>query len=349
MSHYHHLSIEEREKLLILHTKGSSLREIANEMGRSVSTVSRELKRNSACKQGYSAVVAEKKYRDRRRKCRRHKLLSNVKLQGLIKRLFLEQQWSPEQIANRLAHENSTLRISYSMIYRAIYAGMFDTFEQRRSEGNQGAIRKPRHRGKTRRRKGTLETRGKIVISHRIQERPKEADERQVIGHWEADTVAGKTGSACLVTITDRCSRFLLASRSSKKYSDLVADQMIALLSALPKEKRRTITPDRGKEFSKHALVTESLKLPFSFPDPHAPWQRGTNENTNGLIREYLPKSFDMAVSSDDDTASFVDKLNRRPRKCLDWKTPFEVFLIFCCTSLDNSRHKKISPAYLAG
>lgn len=326
MSHYHHLSIAERETLLVLHTKGANLRAISKEMGRSVSTVSRELKRNAPSKQGYSAVAAEKKYHERRRKCRRHKLLSNVELHGLIKRLFLEQQWSPEQIASRLSHENSAFCISYSTIYRAIYAGMFDTDEQRRSKGNRGAIRNLRHRGKTRRRKGTEETRGKIVISNRIQERPREADERQIIGHWEADTVAGKTGSACLVTITDRCSRYLLAGRVTKKYSALVADQMIALLSVLPKGKRRTITPDRGKEFSKHTLVTESLKLPFYFPDPHAPWQRGTNENTNGLIREYFPKSFDMAVSSEDDIASFVDKLNRRPRKCLGWKTPLEVF-----------------------
>lgn len=324
MSHYHHLSIAERETLLVLHTKGANLRAISKEMGRAVSTVSRELKRNSPSKEEYSAVSAEKKYRERRKKCRRHKLLSNVELQGLIKRLFLEQQWSPEQIANRLAHENSAVCISYSTIYRAIYAGMLDS--RQLSHGNRGAIRKLRHRGKTRRRKDTLETRGKIVISNRIQERPKEADERQIIGHWEADTVAGKTGSACLVTIADRCSRYLLAGKVTKKYAALVADQMIELLAALPKKKRRTITPDRGKEFSKHALVTESLNLPFYFPDPHAPWQRGTNENTNGLMREYLPKSFDIAGSSEDDIASFVDKLNRRPRKCLGWKTPFEVF-----------------------
>jgi IS30 family transposase len=242
-------------------------------------------------------------------------------------RLFLELQWSPEQIANRLDHENSAFRISYSTIYRAIYSGLFDTAEQKRSTGNRGAIRKLRHRGKKRRRKGTVENRGKIVISNRIQERPKEAHNRQVIGHWEADIVAGKVSSACLVTITDRCSRYLLAGRVAKRYSTLVAEEMISLLSVLPKKKRKTITPDRGKEFSKHVLVTKALKgLPFYFPDPYAPWQRGTNENTNGLIREYLPKSFDIALCSDHDIVAFVDKLNKRPRKCLGWKTPHEVF-----------------------
>lgn len=327
MSHYHHLSIEEREKILLLHEKKKSLREIAQEIARSASTVSRELNRNRQEKQKYSAVAAQKKYEKRRQKCRRKKLFAQEELKQLVERLFLEKQWSPEQIANRLTHENNPFRVSYATIYRGIYAGIFDTPEQRRSQGNRGAKRKLRHRGKPRRRKGTVETRGKIVISNRIQERPKEAEDRGVIGHWEADTVAGKMGSACLVTITDRCSRYLLAEKVAKKDSTLVADKMIALLSTLPKKKRKTITPDRGKEFAKHGLVTESLdNMPFYFPDPHAPWQRGTNENTNGLLREYMPKSIDMALSSDEVIADFVTNLNLRPRKCLGWFSPFEVF-----------------------
>jgi IS30 family transposase len=327
MSHYHHLSIEEREKILLLHAKKKSKREIAQAIERSVSTVSRELTRNSQIKQGYSAAAAQKEYEKRRQKCRRKKLLGDKELKQLVENLFLQKQWSPEQIANRLIHENNPFRISYATIYRGIYAGLFDTPEQKRSQGNRGAKRSLRHRGKPRRCKGTVETRGKIVISNRIQERPKEAEDRQVIGHWEADTVAGKMGSACLVTITDRCSRYLLAEKVAKKDSVLVADKMIALLSTLPKEKRKTVTPDRGKEFAKHALVTESLDhMPFYFPDPHAPWQRGTNENTNGLLREYLPKSVDMALFSNEVIADFVCNLNLRPRKCLGWLSPFEVF-----------------------
>ena len=327
MSHYHHLSIDEREKLLVLRTEKKSLRAIAEELGRNVSTISRELKRNTQSKSLYSAVNAERKYHNRRKKCKRCKLLENAELYRLVHRLFLEQQWSPEQIANRLAHENSPYQISYNTIYRAIYAGMFDTVEQRRSEGNRGAIRKLRHRGKTRRKKGTVERRGKIVISNRIQERPLEADAREVIGHWEADTVAGKERAACLVTITDRCSRYLLAGKIAKKYSEPLAEKMIDLFSCLPKNRLKSITPDRGKEFAKHSLVTKTLDgVQFYFPDPHAPWQRGTNENTNGLLREYFPKSFDVTNYTDDDVKCFVDKLNKRPRKCLGWKSPFEVF-----------------------
>ena len=324
MCHYHHLSMNEREKILILYTEKKSLHAISKAIGRSVSTVSRKLKRNDSQNQAYSAIEAQKEYQKRRKRCRRPRLLSNIKLKDIVVHLFLKYQWPPEQIANRLVYEESAFRISYSTIYRAIYGGMLDAGQL--SHGNRGVIRKLRHRGKTRRRKGSVETRGKIVISNRIQERPKETDDRQVIGHWEADTVAGKTSSACLVTITDRCSRYLLAGKVAKRYSALVADKMIALLSTLPKRKRRTITPDRGKEFSNHTQVTETLNLPFYFPDPHAPWQRGTNENTNGLLREYLPKSFDIALSSEEDIAEFIQKLNHRPRKCLAWKTPYEVF-----------------------
>jgi len=316
--------MEEREWILILHTEKRSVRNISNKLGRSPSTIARELNRNTA-KRGYSALEAERKYYLRRKKCRRHKLLENHALKSKVLELFLEQQWSPEEISSRLEYEKSPYHISYSTIYRAIYAGMLDT--EKLSRGNRGVIRKLRHRGKTRHHKGKIETRGKIAISNRIHERPIEAEGRQVIGHWEADTVAGKTGSACLVTIADRCSRYLLAGKTAKKNSQLVAEKMISLFSNLPCNYLKSITPDRGKEFGKHSLVTTSLgNVQFYFSDPYSPWQRGTNENTNGLIREYLPKSFDIALCSDADIARFVDKLNKRPRKCLDWKTPYEVF-----------------------
>ena len=326
MSHYQHLTIEEREKILVLYTKNESLRSIAREIGRNVSTVSRELRRNTQGKKGYSAVEAQNKYRRRRKKCRRHKLLENPLLWETVNHLFLELQWSPEQIANRFVLEKRPFSIIYSTIYRAIYAGLFDTPAQRKSHGCRGAARKLRHRGKTRLGKGSIEKRGKMKVDFTIHERPLEADNREVVGHWEGDTVLGKTGSACLVTLADRRSRFLLAGKVANKDSLLVAEEIIALLRTVPRYKRKTITPDRGKEFSKYNLVTDLLQVPFYFSDPHAPWQRGTNENTNGLIREYLPKSFDIALCSDEELASYVEKLNTRPRKCLGWKTPYEVF-----------------------
>lgn len=325
MSHYQHLSIEEREKLLVMHTKGYSLRQIAQELNRSVSSISRELKRNSGHGEKYSAVNAQENYLRRRKNCRRPKLLEDVGLRDTVMRLFLEQQWSPEQIAKRLAYEQSPYRISYNTIYRGIYAGMLDL--KKRSSGSRGAEKKLRHRGKRRHKKGVVDKRGKVVISNRIDDRPAEAEEREVIGHWEADTVAGKLGSACLVTYTDRCSRYLLAGKIPRKQAKALEERTVALYAAIDQQKIKSITPDRGREFTNHAAITSALGgVEFYFADPHAPWQRGTNENTNGLLREYLPKSFDIALCSDDEIAAYVDKLNKRPRKCLGWKSPFEVF-----------------------
>lgn len=324
MSHLGHLTMQERERILILRVQGKGPTAIGKAIGRCKSVISRELVRNRV-NESNSAVSAQKRYQRCREKSKRPKLLENLEIKETVLRLILMQQWTPEQISNRLAHENSAFSISYNTIYRAIYAGMLDT--KKRSRNGRGAEKMLRHRGKTRRKKGTVETRGKIVISNPIEARPQEAAQRKAIGHWEADTMAGKMGSACLVTITDRASRFLLAAKVVKKLAGLVNDKMIALLGSLPKHKRRSITPDRGKEFAKHSLVTSALDgLPFYFPDPHAPWQRGTNENTNGLLREYLPKRQDMAPLSDDEVLAFVDKIYHRPRKCLGWKSPQEVF-----------------------
>ena len=324
MSHYTHLSTKERESLLFMLGEGKRIREIARVLNRSASTISRELKRNRT-ENEYSPSKADKKYQIRRKRCCPKKILSEPTSRSIVRRLFLEEQWSPEQIANRLKKENSSVHVSYSTIYRAIYARMLD--EKRLSHGNRGIIRKLRHHGKTRHKKGTEETRGKLKISNPIEARPEAANSRSELGHWEADTVLGKTGSSCMITLTDRKSRFLLLKKISKKNSVLVRDGIIELLQQLPSDKTASVTPDRGKEFSRHSEITEAMDgLPFYFPKPHAPWQRGTNENTNGLIREYCPKSVDLETFDDSYFSTFTAKLNRRPRKCLDWKSPYEVF-----------------------
>lgn len=210
-------------------------------------------------------------------------------------------------------------------IYRAIYDGTFEIAPL--SKGNRGLIRSLRHRGKTRHTKNHTETRGKIRITNSIHDRPETSGKRSEIGHWEADTVAGKIGGACLVTLTDRKSRFLIAGKAQKKNSIYVFEKMTELFNTVDRELVKTITPDRGKEFAKHFDVTESLGgVPFYFPDPHAPWQRGTNENTNRLIREYLPKTKEMDIVEDTTIYRMVEKLNSRPRKFLGGKTPYEVF-----------------------
>ena len=172
---YKHLSITERELIAIYRAEGKSICQIAKSLGRNKSTISRELARN---KGEYLPSKAQAHYKRRRKKCRPHKLLENPELFALVKKLFLNKHWSPEQIANRLKLENYPIQISYKTIYRAIYAGMFDTPEQKRSEGNRGARRKLRHRGKPRRPKGYVSNRGKIPISHELSARPVAANER---------------------------------------------------------------------------------------------------------------------------------------------------------------------------
>jgi len=325
MSHYTHLSIEERESLLLGIGEGKSIRKIAKELRRSPSTISRELKRNCKKRESYSPGKATKNYSKRRKNCCRQRILKNALAKELIQNLLLEQQWSPEQIDNRLKLEKNEIQVSYSTIYRSIYLG--DLEKEKLSHGQRGVVRKLRHRGKTRHKKGNEERRGKIVISYPIEERPEGAQNRTELGHWEADTVAGKTGSSCMVTLTDRKSRFLLGKRVSRKAAAEVEEGMIALLITLPRELRRSVTPDRGKEFNNHPRISDALgAMPFYFPKPHAPWERGTNENTNGLIREYCPKSVDMNSFDASYFDEFIDKMNHRPRKCLGWKSPAEVF-----------------------
>ena len=325
MSHYTHLTTEERESLLFGIGEGKSIRKIARELHRYPSTLSRELKRNCESKEDYSPSKASMNYRERRKKCCRSRILKDTTAKALVQRLFLGQQWSPEQIANRLKLEQNEIQVSCSTIYRSIYLGDLETGKL--SHGQRGVARKLRHRGKTRHKQGNEERRGKIAVSHAIEERPDGAQRRTELGHWEADTVAGKSGSSCMITLADRKSRFLLGKRVSRKSAAEVEEDMIALLITLPPELHRSVTPDRGKEFANHQRISAALgDLPFYFPRPHAPWERGTNENTNGLIREYCPKSVDMDSFSASYFDDFITRMNLRPRKCLGWKSPTEVF-----------------------
>lgn len=242
---------------------------------------------------------------------------------SFVRRAFLEWQWSPQQIAEHLRLEHAKCVVSYATIYRAIYAGLFDTPEQHRSHGCRGAARKLRHHGKSRHTKDYEERRGRFNASHPLSERPEEANTRARIGDWEFDTVVGKKDRACLVTGVDRKSRFLKVGRSPNKQADNVNEVMIFLLKDEP---CYTITPDRGVEFKHHEEVAKELKVEFYFPEPHQPWQRGTNENTNGLLREYFPKRKDLSSVGEDEVQTAIDKLNKRPRKTLGFLTPYEVF-----------------------
>ena len=316
MSVYRHLTLAEREYIMVQRARGRSITAIAAALMRNKSTISREIKRNSDSKT-YSASQAQACYQQRRKACRRKRKLDDPERFALVKRLFLQKHWSPEQIQHRLRHEGSPHAISYATIYRGIYAGRFNDPDWVKS-GKQ----RLRYRGKKRQRKGAV-ARGGFAIDHELSERPEIAEARGRLGDWEADTVAGITGGAVLVTLTDRKSRYLLCARVEKKTAENVKAAMIALLEG---QVVHSITPDRGKEFARHAMVAEALGVKIYFPPPYQPWQRGTNENTNGLLREYCPKHQDIAQYSDEYIEKAVWALNNRPRKCLQWRTPYEVY-----------------------
>ena len=240
---YKHLNIIERELIAIYRAKSWSICKIAKLLSRNKSTISRELTRNPG---EYLPSKAIARYKRRRKKCRPHKILENPELFVLVKKLFLDCHWSPEQIAARLKLENYPIQVSYKTIYRAIYAAMFDTPEQKRSTGNRGAKRKLRHRGKPRRPKGYISNRGKIPISHELKERPVEANNRSRFGDWEADSIVGFNHKSGLLTLVDRKSRFLICKKLTRLGSKEVE---AAMIEALRDQPLKSITPDRGREF----------------------------------------------------------------------------------------------------
>ncbi|MFJ1525191.1 IS30 family transposase [Lactiplantibacillus plantarum] len=311
MSPYNDLTLKDRECILLGVTLNDTYQVIAEKIGCSKATVSREIKRNGGRK-AYSAVKAQENYQGRRLKSRRPRLLTDLKLRDFVLHCIVQRQWSPEQISGRLVHENSEWHVSYNTIYRGIERDNLGI--KRKNHEARGFARKLRHRGKTRKVKGT------------IKERPVSCENRSWFGHWESDTVRGKTGRSALVTLVDRKSRYLLSQRVPKVNAKNVTQAMIDLLHTVTPKRVWTLTPDRGTEFAGYREVSQELSIPVYFPDPHASQQRGTNENTNGLIREYFPKGTDLDQLTDQDIDKFVRDLNHQPRKVLSWKSPFEVF-----------------------
>lgn len=329
MSHYKHLSIEERESIYLRKGQGKKIREIARELGRSPSTISRELAGNKPNRRSYRPSAAQRQYEHRRKNCGRKPILCGEKERNLVRVLLCERQWSPEQIAHRLALEGNELQISYATIYRAVKRGLLD-------EKTSGYVRKKdrciyhlRRKGKPRKPNNKENKQGKFHIERTIWDRPEEANNRTERGHWEGDTVAGTMGGSLLVTQVDRKTGYLLGRKGPNGCAETVKETMIRMFIWLPEDKVRSITLDRGHEFAKYAEVSAELhNVPIYFADPHSPWQRGTNENTNGLLRQYFPKYTSLDGVSEEELQAVIDKLNLRPRKRLGWRSPFEAFFL---------------------
>jgi IS30 family transposase len=368
-----YLSFEEREEIAILNSQGVGVREIARRLGRSPSTISRELSRNAATRGGkleYRASVAQWKAELMARRQKTAKLAANPQLRTYVEeRLSGEVRrpdgtavpgpatrrwkgrskprrqdrkwasaWSPEQISHRLRIEfpdDESMRISHEAIYQALYVQGRGALRRELTACLRSgrALRVPRAR---------VRGRGKSFVTEQlmISERPAEAEDRAVPGHWEGDLILGANQTA-IGTLVERSTRFTMllylppmpglggprvknGPPLAGRGAEAVRDAITAQITTLPEQLRRSLTWDQGAEMSQHAKITIDSGLQVYFCDPQSPWQRGTNENTNGLLRQYFPKGTNLARHTAEDLEAVAATLNSRPRKTLHWHTPAE-------------------------
>lgn len=309
---YSHLTLNERIFLYESLKKKKSIRSIAEMLGRSPSTLSRELSRNKSQK-GYRPAKADMIAKARRsnasvRVLRSNSAEFNYVIEGLVKNV-----WSPEQISERWHLENpQAKKIHYSTIYRHIHQGRLPGVSSKKHLTRRGKAPKSRRSSQM-----------TIHPNRLIKDHPKEIKDRLRIGDWEGDTIAGKIGTGLITTLVDRKSRYLVAGIVPSKHADVQRASIERLLHDKPV---KSLSLDNGVEFAEHEKIEQTLNTKVYFADPHSPWQRGSNENTNGLLRFFFPKSTDFRKITQDDVDIVVDLLNKRPRKCLGWRTPEEVF-----------------------
>ncbi|MCH5171881.1 MAG: IS30 family transposase [Erysipelotrichales bacterium] len=319
---YQHLSIEERCCIRDYYLKGKSYREIARLVGRNVSTISREIRRNCThmyIKPTYYPHTAQKKYLLRRLYCHRGMYQKKEIIDYINKKL--KQTWSPEQISNY----PSELKIpSFKTIYRWIY-------EKYLVEGD---IKVLRRKGKN---KGGKETRGKFNKGKSIRKRDKKVYKRKKVGHWELDTVVSGLGKSkvCFATFLERKTRYYIAVKMPDRKAETMEKTIIETLSKYPREMIKTLTCDRGTEFANWENIEKALKCDMYFADPYCAWQKGSNENSNGLLREFYPKGRNLSRVNPKTLAKNLALINARPRKILNYNCPSDLFdleLSKCCT-----------------
>ena len=310
---YKQLTSVQRYQISSLKRMGHSRTEIAKELEVHKSTIGRELRRNTG-ERGYRPKQANEKACERRVNAA-HKERISAETWEVVEE-ELRQDWSPEQVSGWL-EKRQGIRISHEWIYQHILA------DQRTGGDLYTHLRCQKKR---RKRYGKHDYRGKIPNRVSIEERPAIVEQRERLGDWEIDTLIGKGRHGALVSLVERKSRFTLLQPVDQCQAELVSQATISLLKPFV-VKVHTITADNGKEFAYHAQIAETLEAAFYFAHPYSAWERGTNENTNGLVRQYFPKNTNFLHSTFKEVLSVTDKLNHRPRKCLDFLTPFEVFL----------------------
>lgn len=315
MGHYKHLSTEERETAMVLQCQGASIRAIARMLGRSPSTLSRELRRNSKTSGAYSAAYADKLYRRRRKRCCRPCILSDQAISAYIMARIREEKWSPEQIAAHSKLTGSPVSFSYATIYRAIHRRLLPA-----------SIKKHMRLMWHYKRRKKKDKRSEMQGIRKISERPESVDRRETVGHWEGDTILGQRKTGAIGTFVERKTGYLIAfllnGGSSKEYLEKAS----VAFASLPSEAKQTLTVDRGKEFTLHREIEEQLGFTLYFCDPYRPWQKGCVENANFLLRQFFPKKTSFASITPEELQRVVDLINNRPRKRLAWSSPAQVF-----------------------
>jgi IS30 family transposase/transposase-like protein len=320
--HSRYLSLLERERLHDLHRAGLSMRAIAVELGRAPSTISRELARNTTSTRGYLPHGAHRASVQRRRRPKQHKLIEGTTLRKYVE-ARLRKKWSPQQISHRLIKDfpgDLEMRVSTETIYQAIYVHARGELKRElaRQLRRGRAARKPR-------RDPNARTPRFVEPMTPIATRPAEVDARAVPGHWEGDLIVGAASASAIATLVERSSRFvLLGHLAGGRSADAVRDALVAQVTSLPDALRRSLTWDQGAEMAEHRSFTTATGMSVFFCDAGSPWQRGSNENTNGLLRQYFVKGTDLRVHDRDALQRVADELNTRPRRSLDWETPAE-------------------------
>lgn len=319
MRSYDHFTLSERQKLVSMLKDGKSLREIASILERNVSSISREIKRNTEDNQSYDAEHAVVAYLKRRRSSVRRPVLSEHPecLRYVQKKLC--EYWSPEAIRGRWKREHpQAWMASVSTIYRALERGLIEGCTPQRNLRRQGIPYKP-----------TRSRYYAIQPEHTIAELPEAAVNRKRKGDWEGDTVCGRRGTGGVMSFIDRKARYCMMRR----LPDMSASTMeTVVVKAFRHKPVKSILLDNGSEFAHHRDIAKALNTTIYFADPHAPWQRSSNECNNGRIRFFIPKGADTSLLTDKDVAAIQRLLNNRPLKVLDWLTPSEVFFSKCCT-----------------
>ena len=316
------LRVTEREEISRAVVAGESIRLIADRLERAPSTVSREIKRNGG-RAGYRATLADQAAWDRAQRPKTCKLAENRPLARIVTDK-LQLQWSPEQIAGWLKHTHpydESCHVSHETIYRSLFIQA------------RGALKKEllqhlrRTRGMRRSRHYTqkTETHGQIIDAVSISQRPATVEDRAVPGHWEGDLLFGSRNSQ-IATLVERQTRYVMLVKVDGKDTQTVVNALIKSARKLPQELYKSLTWDRGKEMAGHKRFTLATDIEVYFCDPQNPWQRGTNENTNGLLRQYLPKGIDVSSYSQAKLNAMARRLNERPRKTLDFHTPAQMF-----------------------